>query len=295
MPSSPESGPTRMSASSCSIRRRVSSIALSAVSSAQPYPTISIFLPPTVAPVMPSLGFLLAGLAPALSISAWLKPEAVGSKNEPNAPSQSDRNPTLIVPPPPDWALDPPLSPSPSSSSSPQAVTRPRASKAPISASNVLTLTATLLLLVCRARLPPRSVGRVRGRHGARRPPSSRAEQLAAALPQAHEPAGRDQHDHEEDDPEDRVEALRSQNVADSRRPLARVVVEQRVGERSDPRALQPVEPPDDRDDQDVDRLRQVDRTRRDAAVVPDRQHAGEGRHEGGESEREDAVARDVE
>src|SRR5215217_3269133 len=220
MPSSPESGPTRMSASSCSMRRRVSSIALSAVSSAQPYPTISIFLPPTVAPVTPSLGFLLAGLAPALSISAWLKPAAVGSKNEPKAPSQSERKPTLIVPPPPDWALDPPLPPSPSSSSSPQAATRPRASKAPTSASNVLTLTA-LLLLICRARLPPRSVRSLRRRHGSRGPPSSCPEQLPAALPEAHEAARREQHDHEEDDPEDRVEALRAEHVADPRRPLA--------------------------------------------------------------------------
>jgi hypothetical protein len=36
MPSSPENGPIMMSAPFCSIRRRVSSIALSAVSSAQP-------------------------------------------------------------------------------------------------------------------------------------------------------------------------------------------------------------------------------------------------------------------
>src|SRR5215207_9701972 len=144
MPSSPESGPTRMSASSCSTSRRVSSMALSAVSSAQPYPTTSMFFPATLAPVMPSLGFLPEGSAPALSISASLKPEAVGSKKEPKSPSQSDRNPTLIVPPPPpDCSAEPPPSPPPSSSSSsPQALTKSAsASTAPISASNLLLFT----------------------------------------------------------------------------------------------------------------------------------------------------------
>ena len=62
MPSSPESGPTRMSAPSCSTRRRVSSIALSAVSSAQPYPTTSMFFPATLAPVTPSRRLLAGGL-----------------------------------------------------------------------------------------------------------------------------------------------------------------------------------------------------------------------------------------
>ena len=42
---------------------------------------------------------LPGGLGAGGSISAWLKPEMVGSKNEPKAPSQSDRKPTLIVPP----------------------------------------------------------------------------------------------------------------------------------------------------------------------------------------------------
>src|SRR3954447_17440211 len=52
-----------------------------------------------VAPSMPSVGLEPAAFAPAPLMNAWLNPAAVGSKNEPNAPSQSDRTPTLMVPP----------------------------------------------------------------------------------------------------------------------------------------------------------------------------------------------------
>src|SRR5918999_1210568 len=261
-----------------------------------------MFFPATFAPVMPSLGFLLAGLAPALSIRAWLKPEAVGSKKEPKAPSQSDRNPTLIVPPPPppSWAAWSPPPPS-SSSSSPQAVTTSaRASMAPISASNRLVLTCSPPRFDSRSfflsiRAVPGGTRRRWSRDRSGRSPSSPPEELAAPLPEAHQAAGRQQHDHEEDDPEDRVEALRPEHVAHRGRPLARVVAEQRVGQRAAPGALEAVQPADDRDDEDVDRLRQVDRTRRDAAVVPDRQHPREGRHERPQAQRQDPGPRHVE
>src|SRR6266852_2550543 len=57
MPSSPERGPIRMSAPSCSTNRRVSSIALLAVESEQPKPTMLTSLPAIFSPVIPSLGF----------------------------------------------------------------------------------------------------------------------------------------------------------------------------------------------------------------------------------------------
>jgi hypothetical protein len=55
-------------------------------------------------------------------------------------------------------------------------------------------------------------------------------------------PPGREQHDHEEDEPDQGVEALRPEHVADLRRVLARVVVDHRVDQRTDPCALEPVE-----------------------------------------------------
>ena len=86
---------------------------------------------------MPSLGFSPAGLPPALRISARWAPEMVGSKNEPNAPSQSDRKPILIVPPD-SLLLESP--PPPSSSELPQPTTRPSASVAPTSATSLRDL-----------------------------------------------------------------------------------------------------------------------------------------------------------
>src|SRR5215212_538382 len=93
---------------------------------------------------MPSLGFSPAGLAPAASISAWLNPDA---------PSQSDRTPTLIVPPlsPPDGVLSsvealPPLGSS--SSSEPHPATRPSASVALASAISLRALTNPSPLLM---------------------------------------------------------------------------------------------------------------------------------------------------
>src|SRR3954447_16378529 len=97
---------------------------------------------PTLAPVTPSVGFSPAGFAPAARISARLAPDAVGSKNEPNAPSQSDRMPTLIVPPPEGVAsLLADLSPLSPLSSEPHPATSPNASVAQPSAINLLPLT----------------------------------------------------------------------------------------------------------------------------------------------------------
>src|SRR3954453_3214739 len=93
-----------MSASSCSIRRRVSRIAVSARSSEQPTPTSLSGWPSMAPPVQPSRGlFGFFGLAPANCEKAATTPARSWLSNEPNAPWQSDRTPTLIgVPEPPE-------------------------------------------------------------------------------------------------------------------------------------------------------------------------------------------------
>src|SRR3954451_22436878 len=103
MDSSPESGPIMTSAPSCSMSRRVSLIAVSARSSEQPTPTILIGWSPMAPPVMPSRGlFGFFGLAPANCENAATTPARSWLSNDPNAPWQSDRTPTLIgVPEPP--------------------------------------------------------------------------------------------------------------------------------------------------------------------------------------------------
>src|SRR5918998_3336251 len=95
-----------------------------------------MFESPILAFVTPSVGFLPAAFAPAYLIIARLKPAAVGSKNEPKAPSQSDRKPTLIVfaPPPSAASVCPPP---PVSESSPPHPARPRATAAVPAASHL--------------------------------------------------------------------------------------------------------------------------------------------------------------
>ena len=90
------------------------------------------------------------------------------------------------------------------------------------------------------------------------------------ALPEADQASGRDEHDHEEDRADQRVEARADE--AD----LLRVVVEDDEHERPDPRALEPVEAADDGDHEHVDRRAEVDRRRVDVAVPPDEEHAAD-------------------
>src|SRR6478672_6789761 len=101
--SSPESGPIMTSASSCSMRRRVSLIARSEVSSPQPTPTSLIGWSPMAPPVKPSRGLLgFLGLAPANWDIAATTPAMFWLSNEPNAPLHSDMIAILIgVPEPP--------------------------------------------------------------------------------------------------------------------------------------------------------------------------------------------------
>jgi len=88
----------RTSAFSCSIRRFVSLIAVSARSFEQPKPTIWSGCPPTAPPVMPADGLLLFfGVAPAYWTKAAMAPPMSASYWLPNAPWQSDRIPILIV------------------------------------------------------------------------------------------------------------------------------------------------------------------------------------------------------
>src|SRR5829696_7155250 len=151
---------------------------------------------------MPSLGFEPEALAPPASISAWLKPDAVGSKNDPKAPSQSDSIATLIVSPPP---LDEPellcdVPPPLSSSSPPQPTTTPSASMAQNSATHLRFLTSPSPL-----EMPSIDRRCCRGSRGAALLLPSTTEPCTAVLPQADQAAGREQHDQQEDDRDDRV------------------------------------------------------------------------------------------
>src|SRR5919198_4993858 len=91
------------SASSCSIRRRVSLIARSELSSPQPMPTSLSGWLPMAPPVNPSRGLLgFFGVAPANCAKAATTPARSWLSNDPKAPLQSDMTATLIgVPDPP--------------------------------------------------------------------------------------------------------------------------------------------------------------------------------------------------
>src|SRR6476646_530271 len=101
--SSPESGPIMTSASSCSIRRRVSLIARSELSSPQPTPTSLSGWSPMAPPVKPFFGsFGSTGVAPANWANADTAPAMFCLSNAPNAPLHSDMIATLMgVPDPP--------------------------------------------------------------------------------------------------------------------------------------------------------------------------------------------------
>src|SRR3954467_10932397 len=91
------------SASSCSIRRRTSLIAVSEVSSPQPTPTSLSGWSPIAPPVKPFFGsFGSFGLAPANCEIAATAPDMFCWSNAPNAPLHSDMIAILIgVPEPP--------------------------------------------------------------------------------------------------------------------------------------------------------------------------------------------------
>src|SRR3954466_14134510 len=91
------------SASSCSISRRVSLIAVSELSSPQPTPTSLSGWSPIAPPVKPAFGlFGSFGVAPANCASADTAPAMFCWSNAPNAPLHSDMMAILIgVPEPP--------------------------------------------------------------------------------------------------------------------------------------------------------------------------------------------------
>src|SRR6266851_3981066 len=107
------------------------------------------------------------------------------------------------------------------------------------------------------------------------------------ALPNADQTPWRRQDYHQEDHPDDAFESVRPEPVANVRHPDPRVVVDSREDQRTDPRALQPVEAADHGDDQDVDGLGDVDAARRDLGRVPDRQDPRDRRDERPYPERE--------
>src|SRR5712691_13474108 len=96
------------------------------------------------------------------------------------------------------------------------------------------------------------------------------------AFPYADQSPWRRQDDHQEDHPDDGFESIRTQPVAHVGHPDPRIVVDGGEDEGADPRALEPVEAAHDGDDEDVDRLRDVDAARRDLGRVPDGQNAGD-------------------
>src|SRR4051794_32061355 len=104
MDSSPDSGPIMTSALSCSIRRLVSLMAVSAWSLEHPMPASTSGWPLMAPPVQPSRGlFGFFGRAPANCDIAETTPARSWLSKDPNAPWQSDSTPILIgVPLPPD-------------------------------------------------------------------------------------------------------------------------------------------------------------------------------------------------
>src|SRR5690349_24439379 len=91
-----------MSAPSCSMRRRVSLIAVSAWSFEQPMPTSLSGWPLIAPPVQPARGrFGFFGLPPANCEIAETTPARSWLSNEPNAPWQSESTPILIGVPEP--------------------------------------------------------------------------------------------------------------------------------------------------------------------------------------------------
>src|SRR6266852_1251782 len=115
------------------------------------------------------------------------------------------------------------------------------------------------------------------------------------AFPDADQSPWRCQDDHKEDHPDNSLESGRPEPVAHARHPHARVVVDGGEHRGAYPRPLQPVEASDDGDDEDVDRLREIDAARRDLGRVPNRQDSCNRGDERSDPERKRAVERHVE
>src|SRR5690348_15289091 len=78
---------------------------------------------------------------------------------------------------------------------------------------------------------------------GRLRLPALAAELAERAVPDPEQPAGGDEHDHEEDDPDDRVERPAEQRAAETDAghvEVADVVLDHDERERAEPRALDP-------------------------------------------------------
>src|ERR671933_2612339 len=95
MPSSPESGPSRILTLTCSTSRRASATALSGVASEQPN-EIWIGWPATDAPRTVLCGLLPAGFPPAHLTSAYFAPENDSFSNSAKGPPHVVRMPILI-------------------------------------------------------------------------------------------------------------------------------------------------------------------------------------------------------
>ncbi len=105
-------------------------------------------------------------------------------------------------------------------------------------------------------------------------PPRGRRTVLHARSQRPDQPVGRENDDEQEDDPDDGVEAAADlDRVEELGQPaVADVVVDDDEGERADPGALDPPEPADHRDDQQVDRRAEADVARSDLSLPPDEQ-----------------------
>src|SRR5947209_5837115 len=96
MPSSPDSGPTKMFTLTLSTRRRASATATSGVASEHPKYRLT-GRPAIVAPDTPAWGPVPSDLPPACLTKAYLAPENASFSNRANEPPQVARTPILIA------------------------------------------------------------------------------------------------------------------------------------------------------------------------------------------------------
>src|SRR5689334_3540346 len=96
MPSSPDSGPTRMFTFTLSTRRRASETATSGVASEHPKYRLT-GRPAIVAPDTPAWAPVPSDLPPASLTSAYLAPEKASFSNRANEPPHVARTPILIA------------------------------------------------------------------------------------------------------------------------------------------------------------------------------------------------------
>ena len=220
-------------------------------------------VPPTFAPSTPSDGFSPAAVPPAYLISARFAPGDVRLEERAEralAVGQDRRLDRLASASAAGRSSFPPPSPRRRRRRSRRRRAPARAWRNPAPAAFVpskplSSRCPSLDSARCGATLRPR-----RGRAAARHLPSLRRRRRSTPAPRCRRGRPAREDDDQEDEPMQGVEPLGAEHVADLGRPLARVVVEQREHERADPGALEPVQAADDGDDQDVDRLPEVDR-----------------------------------